>query len=130
MQPRPYQTQAVENCREAYRDGADAVLLVVPTGGGKTVIGGLVVGGAVSRGLRVLWLAGRRELDAHAELLRTAPDPELAGPLTLDGTYPLPPVLAVADASRITGSPVLVADLADEALLLPSVWCQARERVL
>lgn len=75
-------------------------------------------------------LVGRRELDAHAKLLRTAPDPELAGPLTLDGTYPLPPVLAVADASRVSGSPMVVADLATEAVLVPSVWCQSRERVL
>jgi DNA repair protein RadD len=62
MEPRDYQLQAVEGCRTAYRRGARAVLLVVPTGGGKTVIGSLVVEGALARGRRVLWLAGRREL--------------------------------------------------------------------
>jgi len=62
MEPRDYQVRAVEQCRVAYRRGARAVLLVVPTGGGKTVIGSMVVAGAVARGRRVLWLAGRREL--------------------------------------------------------------------
>jgi hypothetical protein len=76
---------------------------------------------------------GRRELDEHAELLRTMLDAELEGTITLDGSYPVPAVVGVADASRLTCGPDLVGDLADfaaEALLLPAVWCHARERVL
>ena len=73
---------------------------------------------------------GRRELDSHAERLRNAPAPELDAPLGLAGTYPVPPVVAVADASQLTGIPTLIADLADEALLVPSVWCHARTRVV
>lgn len=66
MQPRDYQLRAVEDCRQAYKAGATSVLLVLPTGGGKTLIGSLVVAGALARGRRVLWLAGRRELVEQA----------------------------------------------------------------
>lgn len=62
LTPRDYQLQAVEDCRAQYRQGARSVLLVLPTGGGKTMIGSLVVAGALERQKRVLWLAGRREL--------------------------------------------------------------------
>lgn len=62
MKPRPYQIAAVDACKAAHRGGARAVLLVVPTGGGKTVIGSLVTEGAIAKGRRVLWLAPRREL--------------------------------------------------------------------
>lgn len=59
---RPYQSEAVEALREAYRAGARAPLLVLPTGGGKTVIFSHVTAGTASRGKRVLVLAHRREL--------------------------------------------------------------------
>jgi DNA repair protein RadD len=62
MELRDYQVKAIEDCRAAYLRGSRSVLLVVPTGAGKTVIGSQVVAGAVARGRRVLWLAGRREL--------------------------------------------------------------------
>jgi superfamily II DNA or RNA helicase len=42
--------------------GRRRILLVAPTGSGKTVIAAAVVADAVSRGLRVLFLAHRREL--------------------------------------------------------------------
>jgi len=70
MEPRDYQLKAVADCRHAYAQGARAVLLVLPTGGGKTVIGSLVVAGALAKGKRVLWVACRRELvDQAAERL-------------------------------------------------------------
>lgn len=62
LTPRDYQLQAVADCRAQYQQGARSVLLVLPTGGGKTMIGALVVAGALQRQRRVLWLAGRREL--------------------------------------------------------------------
>jgi DNA repair protein RadD len=62
MELRDYQVKAIADCRAAYLRGSRSVLLVVPTGAGKTVIGSQVVAGAVARGRRVLWLAGRREL--------------------------------------------------------------------
>ncbi|MGH1502808.1 MAG: DEAD/DEAH box helicase [Acidimicrobiales bacterium] len=60
--PRPYQTQAVADCRAAFVAGAQAVLLQLPTGAGKTFVAGMVVEESEARGLRVLVLAQRREL--------------------------------------------------------------------
>ena len=65
---RPYQARAIHDAREAVRAGARAVLIVAPTGAGKTRIGVEVCRGALERGGRVLWLAHR------AELLRQARD--------------------------------------------------------
>lgn len=41
MDLRPYQVEAVEQAREQMRRGAKRVLLVLATGGGKTVVGGV-----------------------------------------------------------------------------------------
>lgn len=59
---RPYQARAVEAVRDAFRRGARAPLLVVPTGGGKTVIFSHITDSASGRGSRVLILLHRREL--------------------------------------------------------------------
>lgn len=66
MQLRPYQQQAIENLRNAYRSGARAPLLVMPTGAGKTATFSVITAGAVSRGRRVLILVHRRELIRQA----------------------------------------------------------------
>ena len=68
---RPYQQQAVDGARAAVVAGRDPVV-VIPTGGGKTVVGCAIVQGAVSRGRPVLWLAHRMELvdQAHQRLER------------------------------------------------------------
>jgi superfamily II DNA or RNA helicase len=63
---RPYQAEAIESTREAYRNGALAPLLVLPTGGGKTVVFSAIAASAVVRGRRVLVLAHRRELIRQA----------------------------------------------------------------
>lgn len=59
---RPYQLQAIEQVRACMRQGHARVVLVVPTGGGKTVIAAEVVRSAVAKGKRVVWLAHRTEL--------------------------------------------------------------------
>lgn len=59
---RPYQVRAVEAVRDSYRRGARAPLLVVPTGGGKTVIFSHIAGNASGSGRGVLILLHRREL--------------------------------------------------------------------
>lgn len=58
---RPYQTQALDLARGAFRKHR-RVLLVAPTGAGKTVIFSAVVTGAISKGKRVVVIVHRREL--------------------------------------------------------------------
>jgi superfamily II DNA or RNA helicase len=62
---RPYQSQAVHNLRLAYRDGARAPLLVLPTGGGKTIVIAEILRGLSERGRSGLVLVHRRELIAQ-----------------------------------------------------------------
>lgn len=66
MNLRPYQVDAVRSVRAKMQEGARRVVLVCPTGGGKTCIGATVCGMAVSRSSRVLWLAHRTELIGQA----------------------------------------------------------------
>ena len=72
MQLRPYQRYAVEEVRFVGRGRAPTLLMVCPTGGGKTVIGSRVVAERTAQGQRVLWLAHREELidQAAAALAR------------------------------------------------------------
>lgn len=63
---RDYQQSAVENIRSAYRSGKRAPVLVIPTGGGKTVTATSMVALAAQRGRKVLWLAHRQELIGQA----------------------------------------------------------------
>lgn len=62
MQLREYQNRAIDDLRAQYAAGKRAPCLVLPTGGGKTVIAAAIVRGAVERGNRVLFLAHRSEL--------------------------------------------------------------------
>lgn len=57
-----YQQVAVDEVRDVYASGLRAPLLVLPTGGGKTVCFTYVTSKAQARGLSVLLLAHRREL--------------------------------------------------------------------
>jgi DNA repair protein RadD len=59
---RPYQHQAVEQIRQAYRQGHRAVLFVLPTGGGKTVVFSHIAEQAAARGNRICVLVHRQEL--------------------------------------------------------------------
>jgi DNA repair protein RadD len=58
---RPYQLDVIDRLRKA-AGRHKAVLLVAPTGAGKTMIASAIVAGAVAKGRRVLFLAHRREL--------------------------------------------------------------------
>lgn len=62
MNLRPYQSRAIADLRASYASGKRAPCLVLPTGGGKTVIASAVIRGAIERGRRVLFLAHRAEL--------------------------------------------------------------------
>lgn len=63
---RPYQQAIVDAARGAYRDGEEAVLIQLATGGGKTVLGSVMVQGSSRRGNVCWWLVHRRELITQA----------------------------------------------------------------
>lgn len=63
---RPYQSQMIDEARQAYRHGNRAVLFQLPTGGGKTVTASTVVHGAAEKGNTTWWLTHRRELASQA----------------------------------------------------------------
>lgn len=62
MQLRDYQVEAVEASRDRLRAGAQHCLIILPTGGGKTVVASDIINRAVQRESRVLFVAHRREL--------------------------------------------------------------------
>lgn len=66
IQLRPYQTAAIARTRERVAAGTRRILLVAPTGSGKTIVAGSIIASAASRGKRVLFLAHRRELISQA----------------------------------------------------------------
>ncbi len=63
---RPYQTHSIELVRAQIRAGHRSVVLVIPTGGGKTRIGSEIVAKHIAKGGRVLWTAHRTELVSQA----------------------------------------------------------------
>jgi len=94
---RPYQAAAYEAARAAYRAGKRAILLVAPTGAGKTRIGVEFAARALEKGGSVLWLAHREELlqQAKARLLAEG----------------LPRVGVIAAGSPTMNAPVQVASI-------------------
>lgn len=68
MRPSPhdYQCSAIESTREHVCNGRRRVLVVAPTGAGKTTIAAEIIHGAVAKGRRVLFLAHREELIGQA----------------------------------------------------------------
>lgn len=66
IQLRPYQQSAIDETRQAYRAGNRAVLLVMPTGSGKTFTASTVVKGAAEKRNTTWWLCHRRELASQA----------------------------------------------------------------
>lgn len=77
---RDYQARAIEACRDAYRRGRRSILVVSPTGSGKTRIGVEIARSALDRGGRVLWIAHRSELLEQAAA-RLAAEGVLVGAL-------------------------------------------------
>jgi DNA repair protein RadD len=59
---RPYQLRAIDAARALVRAGKKRIIIVAPTGSGKTVIAASMIHSAVQRGGRVLFLAHRAEL--------------------------------------------------------------------
>lgn len=59
---RPYQVEAVEALRGKIRAGARRLVLVSPTGSGKTLMASEIIRAAAARGSRSLFMAHRKEL--------------------------------------------------------------------
>ncbi|WP_066770039.1 DEAD/DEAH box helicase [Sphingobium sp. CCH11-B1] len=59
---RPYQAALLDGARQGFRERKRAILLQLPTGGGKTVSGSKMIEGSSAKGLVCWWLAHRREL--------------------------------------------------------------------
>jgi superfamily II DNA or RNA helicase len=59
---RPYQLRAIRSVRDARLAGQRSILLVSPTGSGKTVLLATMTRQAVDQGKRVAWFVNRREL--------------------------------------------------------------------
>jgi DNA repair protein RadD len=62
MQMRPYQEGSIQQVRQLIREGNRSILVVAPTGAGKTCIFSYIVAEVARRGQPVLILAHRREL--------------------------------------------------------------------
>jgi superfamily II DNA or RNA helicase len=68
----PYQSAAISRARDAIRAGQRRVLLVAPTGSGKTVLAGFMIQQVAARGGRAVFLAHRKELiDQPSRLLES-----------------------------------------------------------
>ena len=63
---RTYQKEAIENLHARVNAGVRRIVIVAPTGSGKTTIAAEIIARAVERGSRVLFIAHRRELIAQA----------------------------------------------------------------
>jgi superfamily II DNA or RNA helicase len=62
MELRPYQQKAVEEIREQYRQNKKSTLLVLPTGGGKTIVFSYICKSAIDKKKKVLILVHRDSL--------------------------------------------------------------------
>jgi superfamily II DNA or RNA helicase len=96
---RSYQSCAVQDLRLAYRDGARAPLLVLPTGGGKTIVMAEIIRSLAARGRRALVLVHRREL-----IRQTSRKLDLAGiehGIIAAGTQPTDAAIQVASVQTL-----------------------------
>lgn len=84
---RPYQLEVIERVRDVLRTGKRRVVVVLPTGAGKTVVTAHIVGNSVERGKRSVFLAPRRELvrQTFAKLVRNGLAPSQVG-IVMAGT--------------------------------------------
>lgn len=121
MKLRPYQEQAVQAVEEAFRE-VSSCLIVLATGGGKTIIFSHLAAREVKRGGRVLILAHRGELLQQAiDKLRTATG-IVAGlekaEETSDVSYDEPPYTVVVGSVQSMKSPKRLARFAPDEFSL------------
>jgi superfamily II DNA or RNA helicase len=63
---RPYQENTVHEVQTRLAAGVRRLIIVAPTGSGKTTIAAFIIAQAVAKGSRVLFMAHRRELITQA----------------------------------------------------------------
>lgn len=92
---RDYQTNGIEGLRDQLRKKKRRPLMVLPTGGGKSIIFGQVIKNVLENGKRVLWLVHRRNLvtqmketllehfDIEAGIIMAGIEPDLKLPVQL-----------------------------------------------
>jgi DNA repair protein RadD len=85
---RPYQKQLLDNTRAKFGAGTRSIIVVSPTGSGKTILFYSVVDGAMRRGKRCLLLTHRREIaEQTSEALAGFAVPH---GIVMSGTKPAP----------------------------------------
>jgi superfamily II DNA or RNA helicase len=126
---RPYRSDVIARIWAACDAGRRRILLVAPTGSGKTVVAGSIVADALARGLRVLFLAHRRELISQAS--RKLHDVGIDAGIILPG-YPMrlsEPVQVASIASlhaRAIRSSAIDLPVADLVIIDEAHHCRAR----
>jgi superfamily II DNA or RNA helicase len=116
---RDYQIDAIERCRREVGRGRRRIILVAPTGSGKTVIASAIVAGAAEKGKRGLFLAHRRELVTQAS--RKLFDAGIDAGIVLPGFTPRPEqLIQVASIQSLTARAIRSAtmDLPDADLIV------------
>jgi superfamily II DNA or RNA helicase len=97
MDLRPYQLKAIDDCRKAMQAGRNRVLLVAPTGSGKTVMFAYIAQEVARRGKHVVICAHREELLD-----------QISGTLT---NFDVPHGFVAASRKRAAAAPVTVASV-------------------
>lgn len=123
---RPYQVAAIDRARVAFQKGARRIVLVSPTGSGKTTIAAEIARSTITRGGRVLWLVHRIELATQAAralesnglevgivAASSTVDPRPDAPVQVGSIQTMmardirpPATLIVADECFVAGTPV------------------------
>lgn len=88
--PRAYQVDGIAAARHILAEQVRRLLLVLATGGGKTVVAALVALGALQKGKRILFIGPRREIIAQAfwKLIEAGIPETSCGVIMADGIIP------------------------------------------
>lgn len=101
---RPYQERGIERVFQLFDSGCRRVLLVLATGGGKTVIASEITRRALGRGFKSSFLAHRREIikQTYAKLVRNGLDASGVGVIMAGVDWRVERELLAADPASLT----------------------------